>query len=263
MLTGKQRKTNGGRATIFTSLVNDQRGQQNSRGWTVIDQKKFRPFSLPMPQEESKPQSVYVGEIFLVNWRLPPRLGRVRWNSRLLVDRLVLPLNPFPNVYIQMTTDLSNGVAIKGDQMAKGSTVSSDGLTETLKQLPKKSAQESLGLPPGAGLFMPFIAATAGMMLLLILLTAIPYAMDKGRTPTENTSTPAANEKPEQSAPTQATTTPAASSPTTPDVSSKTNPKISVKSDFPDKLGENASKTAKPNVNPLDKKDDDLLKEIK
>jgi hypothetical protein len=162
-----------------------------------------------------------------------------------------------------MTTDLSNGAVTKGERIASSTTGSPDGVAETLPQLPKRSVQESLGLPPGTGLFIPFTVATVGIMLLLIVLTVIPYVTDSGRTTPENPPTPVANEKQEQPAPAPAATTPATTNVAIPDPSSKVNPKITVKSDFPDKLGESGTKTAKPNVNPLDKKDDDLLKEIK
>jgi hypothetical protein len=93
VLAGK----NGRRAANLTNLVDGQRGQQNSRGWTVIDPKKFRLFSLPVPNEESKPQSADVIEIFLVNWRLPPGMGRVRWIPRRYFEKMAyLPLLPIP-----------------------------------------------------------------------------------------------------------------------------------------------------------------------
>jgi hypothetical protein len=162
-----------------------------------------------------------------------------------------------------MTKDLSNGVVTKGELIDRNTTDSRSASAGAPRLLPKKSAEESLGLPPGTGLLMPFTVATVGMILLLIVLTVIPYVMDNGRTTAEIPVTPAANEKQEQSTTTQPAAPPTPVTPPTQDPSSKVNPKVTVKSDFPDKLGENASKTAKPNVNPLDKKDDDLLKEIK
>jgi hypothetical protein len=146
--------------------------------------------------------------------------------------------------------------------MPSKSANASSPLAETLKQLPKKSAQESLGLPEGNGLFIPFVAATIGIMFFLVVLTAVPYFFAKQGSSSEQPTAPTANDKQESSPSNQQAVTPAPPSKTS-DSTSKVAPKGTGKNDFADKLGENSTKTAKPNVNPLDKKDDDILKEIK
>jgi hypothetical protein len=157
-----------------------------------------------------------------------------------------------------MTSDFPNGTVAKVEHNASTKAA----LAETLRQLPKKSAQEALGLPVGTGLLVPFTVAAIGIMLSLIVLTAIPYAMAKVSTTSEKPAVPDSTEKQEQPATTQPPSAPTTSNPT-PDSSSKVNPKVPGKGDILDKLGENGKKIEKPNVNPLDKKDDDLLKDIK
>jgi hypothetical protein len=159
-----------------------------------------------------------------------------------------------------MPTDYPNGTITSAERNSSAPT----DLAETLRQLPKKSAQEALGLPVGSGLAMPFFVATIGSLVILAMLTVVPYALNK----VQSTDQPAAptltnTEKQDQPSPTQPTTAPATSTPTA-DANSKTAaPKVTGKGDILDKLGENGKKMEKPNVNPLDKKDDDLLKEIK
>lgn len=153
-----------------------------------------------------------------------------------------------------MTADHPNGVATKGEHNPAA-------LSQTLQQLPKKSAQESLGLPEGNGLMMPFTVATLATLFLLLLLTLVPYLLNKSNPPAEKPAPPANTDK-DAPTPSQPASTPASPSPT-PDASSKINPRPEGKGDILNKLKETGTKTEKPSVNPLDKKDDDLLKDIK
>src|SRR5579872_582026 len=92
-------KNNGRSLTIAKIKVGDQRGQQNSRGWTVNNPKKFRPFSLPVVPVECKSQTADEIEIFLGKWRLSPALGRVRWNRDYIASPDAPTLqNPFPDL---------------------------------------------------------------------------------------------------------------------------------------------------------------------
>ena len=130
-------------------------------------------------------------------------------------------------------------------------------MNDTLRRLRNQSPAESLGLPAGNGLMKPFLQAAAATAILFVLLTVIPYFVDtpkpveaKGTPPTVEKQEPAEAPKP----PPTATAGPEAKAPTL-------SPKG--KADVLDKLGENGTKTAPAKVNPLDKKDDDILKDIK
>lgn len=126
-------------------------------------------------------------------------------------------------------------------------------INETLRRLRNQSPAESLGLPAGNGLLRPFIQASIGGAILLVLLTVIPYFVDPPKA-AEAKVLPPAEQKQEP------TETPKSQ----PEPKTPVNAKgPSGKSDILDKLGENATKTASPKINPLDKKDDDILKDIK
>lgn len=132
-------------------------------------------------------------------------------------------------------------------------------LTDTIKRMRNQTPAESLGLPAGNGLMKPFLQATAACLILLVLLTVVPYFVDppkseaKGPPPIPERNEPA--ETPKDQPPAKA--------------SPEANSKVSTpntkgnKGDILDKLGENGTKTVSPKVNPLDKKDDDLLKDLK
>ena len=164
-----------------------------------------------------------------------------------------------------MTPEYNNGVAASAEPTRTAGGTAPQAIAESLRQRHKQTAQESLGIPPGTGLFLPFIVASVAMLFLLGLLTAFPYALARLEPPAaqEEKQSPAANDKMES----PATGQPTPSTPTAPSYSSsevkQPTGKVAVKGDIIEKLGENEKKTAKPNVNPLDKKDDDLLKDIK
>ncbi len=128
-------------------------------------------------------------------------------------------------------------------------------LTETLRRLRNQSPRESLGLPDGSGLMKPFIQAGIVTAVLIGLLTVLPYFLDKGKT-TEAKGTLPAGEKQESSE------TPKQATPESP-VKAPSGTKGDTKAEVVSKLKENVSKPAPLSVNPLDKKDDDLLKDIK
>ena len=97
-------------------------------------------------------------------------------------------------------------------------------------------------------------------LVLLALLTVIPHFVDPPKNAEAKGATlPAAEKQDPQETPkeppTKAGTEPVAKGPAV-----KAPPG---KGDILDKLGENGTKTVSPKVNPLDKKDDDLLKDIK
>jgi hypothetical protein len=131
----------------------------------------------------------------------------------------------------------------------------SSALTETLRRVRHQSPQESLGLASGNGLLKPSLQAAMGTAILLALLTVIPYFVSPPKASAENNGTPAPAEKAQP-----------AETPKQPETQAKapTNPKgAAEKGDILNKLKENETKTAPLKTNPLDNKDDDLLKGIK
>jgi hypothetical protein len=154
-----------------------------------------------------------------------------------------------------MKNNSSNG------QLTASRPADSPVLTETIKRLRNQTPAESLGLPAGSGLMKPFLQATVACLILLALLTVVPYFVDpkveaKGPPPIperqESTETPKDQPSPKPGSDANA------KAPTAP------GPKGNNKADdLLNKLGETGTKTAPLKVNPLDKKDDDLLKDIK
>ena len=139
-------------------------------------------------------------------------------------------------------------------------------LSTATAQPPAPTPKEALDAAPGSGLFKACVQAGVGFAALLAALTFGPYYWDKSHASTnaapatkEKTDAPPANQPPVAPAP----------SPAAPDPNAKGAPGSPVvgkppgKGDILDKLGESGTKTAPPKVNPLDKKDDDILKDIK
>jgi hypothetical protein len=137
-------------------------------------------------------------------------------------------------------------------------------MTETLRRLRTQTPAESLGLPAGSGLMVPFLQAAVITLTLLALLTVVPYFVDPPKqAEAKNTPTPAEKQDPADAPkavepPSKAGTEPVAGKLPAAGPKAPGN-----KSDILDKLGENATKTASPRINPLDKKDDDILKDLK
>ncbi len=139
--------------------------------------------------------------------------------------------------------------------------------TETAPQPRTQSPQESLGLSARAGLVKASIQAGIGFVVLFAGLTVGPYFWEKSQASTE--AAPAPAEKSDTPPAGQPPVAPAPSSPD-PAAPGKLPPagvtagaKVPGKGDIVDKLGENGTKVAPTKVNPLDKKDDDILKELK
>ena len=150
-----------------------------------------------------------------------------------------------------MKNDHPNG------QPSRTTTPESPVLTEALRRLRNQSPRESLGLPDGSGLMKPFIQASIVTAVLIGLLTVLPYFQDKGKTVEAKGSGPAVEKQ-------EPTETPKQAAPESPvKAAPGTGTKTDNKADIVSKLGENATKTAPAKLNPLDKKDDDILKDIK
>lgn len=166
-----------------------------------------------------------------------------------------------------MNPHASNGDAPQG-QLATtraNATASAGELQEFLQRLRGKDPREILGEITKSGLVRATVQATIGTLIVIVLFTVGPYLVDKQfpatakatpkpaatTTPAAATPTPAATASAETPAATSASTsTPASTSPTA-------NPTAVL-----NKLGENETKKASPKINPLDKKDDDLLKDL-
>lgn len=128
------------------------------------------------------------------------------------------------------------------------------------------SPQESLGLSTRSGLFKASVQAGVGFVVLFAGLTVGPYFWEKSQAGAK-ASSPAPAEKAGPPAAGQPAVAPAPSTPDTggklPAGSPTAGGKVPGKGDIVDKLGENGTKTAPAKVNPLDKKDDDILKDFK
>ena len=187
-----------------------------------------------------------------------PDLPDIRLSRTSFPSTIVLLESPPPaNTFGPMKNNSTNGQMTAAPRSA---APDSPALVETINRMRKKTPAESLGLPAGSGLMKPFLQAGAVTLVLLALLTVIPHFVDPPKNAEAKGATlPAAEKQDPQETPkeppTKAGTEPVAKGPAV-----KAPPG---KGDILDKLGENGTKTVSPKVNPLDKKDDDLLKDIK
>lgn len=159
-----------------------------------------------------------------------------------------------------MIPNSPNGEAPKST-VASSRSAGFNNMADSLRHMRNQTPEESLGLSSSGSLLKPFLLATIVAVVLLGVLTAVPYFLNR-----KTEATP----KEAQPAPETPGAAPAApvqndpngnSPPPTPNVPAKTpGPKSK---DILDVLGESGTKKANPKVNPLDKKDDDILKEIK
>lgn len=157
-----------------------------------------------------------------------------------------------------MNPNHMNGKSAKGQSADSAATVNA---TDALRAVRTRSPQEALGLNSGSGLLQASLVATAITVVVLAALTAGPYLYER-QYPTV---------KPGKVVPPEITPDTTASTPTTPqtgpDKKTPVDPKVAGKTPAPKKdildvLGESGKKSGTP-VNPLDKKDDDLLKDFK
>lgn len=130
-------------------------------------------------------------------------------------------------------------------------------LSEFLKKMRGKSPQEMLGIVAQSGLATGVAQATVGAIVLLAVLTVVPYGLAKAFPPApkavaENNAeeTPAAKAAPKGEA-----------GPATVDVGG--NDQTSKAAKAATRMGENDTKSASPTFNPLENSSDDLLKDLK
>lgn len=136
-------------------------------------------------------------------------------------------------------------------------------VSDMLRQLRSRSPQESLGVSEQSGLGRSFIQATIITAIVFALLTLGPYFYEKAYPPAPKQAKTHANENPENANPTP-------SNPSADNTAKKgpetltTQPKVAGKKDILDVLGESGTKSGTPKGgNPLDRKEDDLLKDLK
>ncbi|HEX3151820.1 MAG TPA: hypothetical protein VHR66_27355 [Gemmataceae bacterium] len=151
-----------------------------------------------------------------------------------------------------MKPTLANGEPLNGQTAVPANVL------DTLRHLRARSPQESLGLQSDRGLLKAFVLAAIGTGVVFVALTVVPYLIHKAKPADQQPTASGGNE------PAPAATT----SPTPPgDQTAKapaadpSKPKAKGK-DLPDVLGESGVKTGSPKVNPLDKKEDDIFKEL-
>jgi hypothetical protein len=159
-----------------------------------------------------------------------------------------------PAGLIPMKSDPLNGEAPKGRTATPAA-----GVIETLRHLRARSPQESLGVQTQHGLLKASLLAAVITGAALVALTAGPYFMHKAA--------------PAGAAPAAAPNSGGGDSPA-PAPAPSTSPNTEAKKpagepgktpkgkDLPDVLGESGVKTGTPKSNPLDKKDDDIFKEL-
>ncbi|MBI1374612.1 MAG: hypothetical protein GC159_17985 [Phycisphaera sp.] len=136
-------------------------------------------------------------------------------------------------------------------------------LREFLQEMRGKSPQEMLGVIAQSDLVRSTITATIAAIVLLVVLTVVPFALSKVM-PTDKAATGPAAASTQKPAKADAAPKPDASKPATANAGDAAKPASAdppAKSDdLLNKLGIGEQKNADPNSNPLDGKTDDLLK---
>jgi hypothetical protein len=150
-----------------------------------------------------------------------------------------------------MKPTLVNGEPLNGQTTAPANVL------DSLRHLRARSPQESLGLQADRGLLKSFLLATIITGVAFAALTVVPYLIHKAKPATEQP-TPEAN-PPAATSPSSPTPPADQTAKAPPGDVGKTKPKGK---DLPEVLGESGVKTGSPKVNPLDKKDDDIFKEL-
>lgn len=136
-------------------------------------------------------------------------------------------------------------------QLSANSQATVGELRDFLATLKGKSPKDMMGAVADSKLAKSLFQATGIMFLLLVALTAYPYALKEDASANESEENPSSErgdapaKQPEQTE--KQSNLDAAEKPTSPE------------QDTADKLGIGDEKASDPNANPLDSKDDDLL----
>ncbi len=162
-----------------------------------------------------------------------------------------------------MTQTHSNGQPQRGQLLT--THAEPQAVTDSPHPTRTRPPRDTLGHSARSDLFLASLVAGFGFAVLFVGLTFGPYYWNKSQGTTK--ATPAPAEK--SDAP--PASLPVAPAPTSPDPGAAKLPpggspvvgKVPGKGDILDKLGESGTKAAPAKVNPLDKKDDDILKDIK
>ncbi len=150
-----------------------------------------------------------------------------------------------------MTPTIPNGEPQNGQLKAS---------TRPRPETPTHSAKESLGQSAPSGLLKASLQAGIGFAIVFAGLTFGPYYWEKSQASTKASPEPAEKGAP---APPPVAVAPPPSTPNPKGPQPPTPGKPAGKDDILNKLGENGTKTAPGKTNPLDKSNDDLLKDIK
>jgi hypothetical protein len=142
-------------------------------------------------------------------------------------------------------------------------------LREFVHQLRGKPPQEVLGLVAQSGLIRATALATVGTLVLVAILTVVPYAMAKAF-PEKPKAAPAATAEAASDAQSaeagaadgQTATSPAAGQTGTPAAPGAPPLTAEQGEDLLDALGEGETRESDPTVNPLEESADDLLDEL-
>jgi predicted Zn finger-like uncharacterized protein len=126
-------------------------------------------------------------------------------------------------------------------------------LAEFLKKMRGKSPQEMLGLVAQSGLMQGVVQATVWTVVLMALLTVVPYGLAKAFPTAPKAVAENAEKTPAKAAP-KGTEATGETGPTDP--ASKAAKALK-------KMGEDDTKTSNPGRNPLENSADDLLKDLK
>lgn len=158
---------------------------------------------------------------------------------------------------LESQTPAATGIAGDMKRLHGDVATSTDELREFVAGLRGRSPQEVLGAFGESGLFQGVVQATLGCVVLLAVLSVVPWAMRADES--EDTTTASA----------AAASAPAAATPETSDAGSATAAVAGQNSgDVPEgvnpqeaaqRMGIDETKTAKPGENPLDSKFDSLL----
>lgn len=148
----------------------------------------------------------------------------------------------------------SVGVAEEMKRLKSDSTATLDEVREFMGEMQGRSAQEALGLVAESGLVTGIVQATIGFVVVLFVLTVIPYLFTSDEpapstAQTESAAAAKAADQPASAADTQTTTTTdTGDSAATSDIEKAASA-----------MGIDESKTAKPDQNPMEKKLNNLL----
>lgn len=139
-------------------------------------------------------------------------------------------------------------------------------LRDFARQIRGRRPQEVLGLVAQSGLARATSSAAVGTLLLLVLLTVVPYGIAKTfpeRKPVAAQPAASQSEQPQPGAAAQSAGQDRAAAETNTAAGGAGQTEPSVDADVLEKLGVGETRQANPDTNPLEDAGDDLLKDLK